>query len=169
MSLPRSKRRKITVDGVEYHWAVIYRDEGLTQALVHLAQKDPGQQLKVSFPGQYTLEPDSVAFMIRYYRERGWEPKQGGTFIPSARSVRKVVQLYSVHVKQRVKASFVEQIHAAMKQQGVTRAELARRLQCSRAHVTQTLKIDTNITTKMLVQLASALGLEVHFTLTPKT
>lgn len=54
-----------------------------------------------------------------------------------------------------------------MKDQGVSSAELARRLKCSRAHVTQTLRVNTNTTTRTMVEIADALGLEVHFTLKP--
>jgi len=57
--------------------------------------------------------------------------------------------------------AFLADIQKAMERQAVTRAELASRLGCSRAHVTQLLKGNSDMTTLSMVQLADALGLTV--------
>jgi len=68
---------------------------------------------------------------------------------------------------RKVKAEFVRQLREAMKAQKVTSATLAKRLKCSRAHITQALDPTTNTTTLTMVKLADALGLEIHFEIKP--
>lgn len=55
-----------------------------------------------------------------------------------------------------------------MNQQGVSNAELARRLGKSRAYVTKLLRGTTNFTLESLVRIGRALSCEVEFELLPK-
>jgi len=66
--------------------------------------------------------------------------------------------------QSKLTKAFLADIQKAMKKQAVTRAELATRLGCSRAHVTQLLKGNSDMTTLSMVQLADALGLAVVVT-----
>jgi transcriptional regulator with XRE-family HTH domain len=59
-------------------------------------------------------------------------------------------------------------IRALMGEQGVSKAELARRVGKSRAYVTQTLAGDRNMTLNTLDQLANALGADPVITLAPR-
>jgi len=67
----------------------------------------------------------------------------------------------------RIKTAFVRQLREAMKTQKVNQAQLAKRLKCSRARITQALDPESNSTTEMLVKLANALDLEVRFEIRP--
>ena len=60
-----------------------------------------------------------------------------------------------------------EQLIAMMERLGVKRSELAKRLGVSRAHITQVLEGQPNITVKTLCKIATAVGLDikVEFTL----
>jgi transcriptional regulator with XRE-family HTH domain len=53
---------------------------------------------------------------------------------------------------------FTEALYIAMEEQGVTRAELARRLGTSQAYVTRVLSGNANFTLKTMSKLALALG-----------
>lgn len=68
----------------------------------------------------------------------------------------------------RLKVEISERIYAAMKQQGTSNAELARRLGKSRAYVTKLLRGTTNFTLESLVRIGWALSCEVEFELLPK-
>ncbi len=56
---------------------------------------------------------------------------------------------------------FTEALYIAMEAQGVTRAELARRLGTSQAYVTRVLSGNANFTLKTMSKLASALGMQL--------
>ena len=68
----------------------------------------------------------------------------------------------------RLKVEISERIYNAMNQQGVSNAELARRLGKSRAYVTKLLRGTTNFTLESLVRIGRALSREVEFELLPK-
>lgn len=57
---------------------------------------------------------------------------------------------------------FVRELERRMEEQGVSRAELARRLGSSKAYVTKVLTADANFTLTTMTRLAMALGGEVH-------
>lgn len=61
-----------------------------------------------------------------------------------------------------------EVIRALMDRQGVTKAELARRVGKSRAHVTQSLGGDRNMTLGTLARFADALNADVRVDLEPR-
>ncbi len=56
------------------------------------------------------------------------------------------------------KLEFVTRVHDAMTAQGITQAELARRLGCSRAWVGQLLDTNANPTLGTMVKISEALG-----------
>jgi len=58
-----------------------------------------------------------------------------------------------------------DQIARAMKNQGISRAELARRLDTSRSYVTKLLRGTTNVTLQSLARVAVALGSEISVSL----
>lgn len=60
-------------------------------------------------------------------------------------------------------SSFITQINNAMKAKNVTRAELARRMNCNRAHITQIFRPKSNLTIKTMAQIGSALELSIVF------
>jgi len=57
---------------------------------------------------------------------------------------------------------FVRELERRMEEQGVSRAELARRLGSSKAYVTKVMSADANFTLTTLTRLAMALGGQVH-------
>ena len=61
-----------------------------------------------------------------------------------------------------------EEIWHVMNKQGVTKAELAKRIGCSRAHVTMVLNGTRNMTLRTLADLAGALGYQPKIRLVPK-
>lgn len=63
---------------------------------------------------------------------------------------------------------FTEALHAAMEEQGVSRAELARRLGTSQAYVTRVLSGHANFTLKTMSKLAFALGMQLDVGLSPQ-
>jgi transcriptional regulator with XRE-family HTH domain len=63
---------------------------------------------------------------------------------------------------------FTEALFNAMDEQGVSRAELARRLGTSQAYVTRVLRGNANFTLKTMNKLAFALGLELEVVLRPQ-
>lgn len=69
------------------------------------------------------------------------------------------------------KLELSEQIYNAMEECGVTEAELARRLDVSRAYVNKVLKGTANLTIESLVKIGAAIGrdLNVKFRKTAKT
>jgi transcriptional regulator with XRE-family HTH domain len=62
-----------------------------------------------------------------------------------------------------------EDILRVMEEQGVTRAELANRLSCSKAYVTKLFNDSTNVTLHTLVRIALALGCDVELSLVPRS
>jgi transcriptional regulator with XRE-family HTH domain len=63
---------------------------------------------------------------------------------------------------------FTEEVVDAMERQGVTRAELARRLGTSQAYVTKLLSGNANFTLKTMVKVALCLGRELRLHLAPR-
>ena len=63
---------------------------------------------------------------------------------------------------------FTEALYAAMEEQGVTRAELARRLGTSQAYITRVLGGHANFTLKTMAKLALALGMQLEVGLVPQ-
>jgi transcriptional regulator with XRE-family HTH domain len=63
---------------------------------------------------------------------------------------------------------FTEELCRLMESQGVSRAELARRLDTSPAYVTKILRGTSNFTLETMVRAANALGHEVHLHMAPK-
>jgi transcriptional regulator with XRE-family HTH domain len=57
---------------------------------------------------------------------------------------------------------FVRELERRLEEQGVSRAELARRLGTSKAYVTKVLSADANFTLATMTRLAAAVGGEVH-------
>lgn len=66
------------------------------------------------------------------------------------------------------KSDIAEQIVKAMKQAGISKAELARRLGKSRALVTLMLQGSTNFTIETLVKIAETLNCQLEIKLNPK-
>jgi transcriptional regulator with XRE-family HTH domain len=66
------------------------------------------------------------------------------------------------------KVEISEQIYLAMEQQGVSKAELARRLGKSRAYVTKILQGSTNFTLESLVRIARALDCQLDLQFSPR-
>lgn len=61
-----------------------------------------------------------------------------------------------------------EQIWEAMEKSGQSKADLAKRLDCSKAHVTNVLSGSRNMTLRTLSDMADALGCEVTVKIAPK-
>lgn len=76
-------------------------------------------------------------------------------------------QSESYHI-DAAKLEISEQIHLAMEQQGISRAELARSLGKSRAYVTKVLQGSTNFTLESLVRIARALDCQLDLQLSPR-
>lgn len=64
---------------------------------------------------------------------------------------------------------FTEDVFLLMEKQGVSKAELARRLGTSRAYVTKLLGGDANFTLQTMTRVAMALGAAVHVHVAPQT
>jgi len=58
---------------------------------------------------------------------------------------------------------FVRELERRLEEQGISRAELARRLGSSKAYVTKVLSADANFTLATMNRLAAAVGGTVHF------
>jgi transcriptional regulator with XRE-family HTH domain len=67
-----------------------------------------------------------------------------------------------------LKVELCEQIYLIMEQEKVTKAELARRLQTSRAYITKLLQGSANFTLESLVKVAKALECDVSVKLSSK-
>jgi transcriptional regulator with XRE-family HTH domain len=67
-----------------------------------------------------------------------------------------------------LKVELCEQIYVIMEQEGITKAELARRLQTSRAYITKLLQGSANLTLESLVKVARALGRKLSVKLKSK-
>lgn len=70
--------------------------------------------------------------------------------------------------KEVVRDEISEQINQLMKRENVSKAELARRLEKSRAYVTKILQGNANFTLDTLVQIARALGYRYTLLFVPK-
>jgi cyanate lyase len=77
-------------------------------------------------------------------------------------------ELTDAYQVDRLKVEISERIYNVMKEQGVSNAELARRLGKSRAYVTKLLRGTTNFTLESLVRIGRALSCEVQLELLPK-
>jgi plasmid maintenance system antidote protein VapI len=64
---------------------------------------------------------------------------------------------------------FTQEVSGLMEKQGVSRAELARRLGSSRAYVTKLLDGNANFTLYTMTKVAMALGAAVHVHLAPQS
>ncbi len=62
---------------------------------------------------------------------------------------------------------FTEELCRLMESQGVSRAELARRLDTSPAYVTKILRGNSNFTLETMVRMAQAVGCELKVRMTP--
>jgi len=69
---------------------------------------------------------------------------------------------------ERAKLDVVKQIVKTMEQEGVNKAELARRLGASRAYISQFLQGDVNFTIESIVRIAAALDSVVECKFVPK-
>jgi transcriptional regulator with XRE-family HTH domain len=72
------------------------------------------------------------------------------------------------HWVESMRIDFVEAVERMMEERGVSRADLARRLDSSPAYVTQMLKALFNPTLLTLAKVALALDARVELTLVPK-
>jgi transcriptional regulator with XRE-family HTH domain len=67
------------------------------------------------------------------------------------------------------KVQIAEEIHLAMERQGVTKVELAKRLDTSRAYVTKILQGTANFTIESLTKIARCLGCSWEVKLAPNS
>ena len=67
-----------------------------------------------------------------------------------------------------IEIEFTEELCRVMEEQGVSRAELARRVETSPAYITKILRGSTNFTLATMIKLAGALGLDVRLHLAPR-
>lgn len=63
---------------------------------------------------------------------------------------------------------FTTRLSQAMKQKGITKAELARRMETSQAYITKVFRGDTNLTIASMVKLARCAEMEFHTELKDK-
>lgn len=70
--------------------------------------------------------------------------------------------------EERAVLDFTEELVERMDAEGVSRAELARRIKCSPAYVTKILRGTTNFTLDSMVRVALALGCELRTHLQPQ-
>lgn len=73
----------------------------------------------------------------------------------------------SYHVEGAI-IDFTEELCRVMDAKGVSRAELARRIETSPAYVTKILRGRSNFTLASIVRVAHALGHEIHIHMAPK-
>lgn len=66
------------------------------------------------------------------------------------------------------KLEISEQIYLTMEQQGISKAELARRLGKSRAYITKVLQGSTNFTLESLIRIARALDCQLDLQFAPR-
>jgi transcriptional regulator with XRE-family HTH domain len=64
---------------------------------------------------------------------------------------------------------FTEELHKQMEKNGVSRVELARRLNVSPAYVTKALRGNVNFTVETMVRLANAVGGKIYVHLAPES
>ena len=80
----------------------------------------------------------------------------------------KELELSGSYDIEQAKIDIAEHIAIAMRQQQVSKAELARRLSKSRAYVTKVLQSGANFTIESLVKIAAALDCSIDVKLIPK-
>ena len=68
-----------------------------------------------------------------------------------------------------LKVEIAEKIYLAMEKRGVSQAELARRLDKSRAYITKILQGNVNFTLETLAKISQALDCNLHFNFTEKS
>lgn len=68
---------------------------------------------------------------------------------------------------ERAVLEFTEDLVARMESEGISRAELARRIRCSPAYVTKILRGSTNFTLESMVRVAQAVGCNLRTHLQP--
>lgn len=73
-----------------------------------------------------------------------------------------------LYAREEAIEAFLSRIDQEMERRGVTRAELARRMECSPANVTQVMRRTANLTAATMVDLAFALEQVVSFVLSPR-
>lgn len=64
--------------------------------------------------------------------------------------------------QERAKLEFATGLSALMNNKGISKAELAKRMKVSAAHITQSLRGDKNLQIETMVSMARALGGELH-------
>jgi transcriptional regulator with XRE-family HTH domain len=69
---------------------------------------------------------------------------------------------------EEAKVSFAVCLERRMKQGGMSKADLARRLKTSQAYVTKILRGDSNLTINTMVELASAVESSLHLHIAPR-
>jgi transcriptional regulator with XRE-family HTH domain len=69
---------------------------------------------------------------------------------------------------ERAELEFTEELERRMEREGVSRAELARRIGCSPAYITKILRGSTNFTLESMARIAFALGCELRTHLQPE-
>jgi transcriptional regulator with XRE-family HTH domain len=74
-----------------------------------------------------------------------------------------------LYEREKVIESFLNRIQQVMDRQSVTRAELARRMECSAANITQLMRRTTNLTVATMVDLAFSLDQKVTLSIMPKS
>lgn len=67
--------------------------------------------------------------------------------------------------QERLSDSFVDQLEAALAETGISRAQLAKKMERSRPYVTQALQRGRNLTLKTIVEMSSTLGYDVELSL----
>lgn len=70
-------------------------------------------------------------------------------------------------VSRSLKRTFVDEIHAALREQNMTRSALAARLGTSRQYITRVLNDSTNFTIESMAEIAAALGRDLTIQVTP--
>jgi DNA-binding phage protein len=68
-------------------------------------------------------------------------------------------------IADRMKLDFTEDLLGYMLELGMSKADLAEKMGCSRAYMTKVLAGDTNMTIETMVKMATAVGLQLHIRL----
>ena len=71
------------------------------------------------------------------------------------------------YLAEAAKNFFAVSLERRMQQQGLSKADLARRLETSPAYITKILRGDTNLTIRSMVDLARAVDSALHIHLAP--
>lgn len=73
-----------------------------------------------------------------------------------------------LYAREEAIEAFLSRVDQEMERLGITRTEMARRMGCSPANVTQVMRRTANLTAATMVDLAGALGQAVAFVLSPR-